>query len=152
MKKAKEEGINEGLEPYNKHIIYFDDRIKNLRHELQKTILPLVYKTTKRIVGEGLKAHPELVLDIVTQSIKKVTTSHQVKLFVNKVDLEFLEEKKEDLTKLFDHLDIFLIEERSDVEPGSCIIQTEKGIVNANLENQYRALKNVLEANNSTNT
>lgn len=144
-KIAKEEGFKEGLEPYNEHILYFDDRIKNLRHELQKTLLPLVHKTTKRIVGDGLKAHPEIVVDIVTQAIKNVTSSHEVKLFVNKNDLELLESKKDAFKNLFEHLDMFIIEERSDVEPGSCIIQTEKGILNANLENQYRALKKALE-------
>jgi type III secretion protein L len=143
--KAKEDGFKEGLEPYNMHILYFDDRIKTLKHELQKSLLGLVLSTTKKIVGEGLKAHPELVIDIISQAIKNVTSSSKIKLFVNKQDLNLLEEKKEDLKRLFEHLDSFSIEERSDVEIGSCIIQTEKGILNANLENQFHALQNALE-------
>ncbi len=143
--EARQKGYNDGLEPYNTHILYFDDRIKVLRHELQKTILPLVLKTTRQIVGEGLKEHPDIVVDVVTKAIKSVTTSHEVKLFVNKADLLLLEEKKEDFKKLFDHVDMFLIEARNDVEKGSCIIQTEKGILNANLENQYIALENALK-------
>jgi type III secretion protein L len=143
--KAKEEGYKEGLEPFNKHILYFDDRIKNLRHELQKSLLSLVHTTTKRIIGEGLKAHPEIVVDVVTEAIKNVTASSSIKLLVNKQDIAILEEKKEDLKKLFEHLDSFLIEEREDVERGACIIQTERGILNANLENQFHALKNALE-------
>ncbi|MCH9621897.1 MAG: hypothetical protein S4CHLAM20_13280 [Chlamydiia bacterium] len=142
---AKEIGYEEGLEPFNSHILYFEDQIKKMRIELQKTILPLVLKTTKRIVGEGLKKHPEIVLDVVTESIKEVTSSHEVKLFVNEEDLEFIDENKEDLKKLFEHLDLFIVEKRSDVEKGSCIIQTEKGILNANLTNQYAALKKALK-------
>jgi flagellar biosynthesis/type III secretory pathway protein FliH len=144
-KKAKKAGYAKGLEIYNEHILYFDDRIKNLRHELQNTILPLVLKTTKRIVGEGLKEHPELIVDIITQVIKNVTTSNEVKLFVHKGDIEIVEAHKDDFKKLFERLDMFLIEERSDVEKGSCIIQTEKGILNASLSNQYAALKKALE-------
>lgn len=149
--RAKEEGYKEGLEPFNKHILYFDDRIKNLRHELQKSLLNLVHTTTKRIIGEGLKAHPEIVIDVVTQAIKSVTTSSSIKLLVNKLDIGILEEKKEDLKKLFEHLDSFLIEEREDVERGACIIQTERGILNANLENQFHALKNALENSKKSN-
>ncbi len=144
-KEAKDQGFNEGLEPYNAHILYFEGRVKDLRHELQKTLLPLVFKTTKRIVGEALTKHPEIVVDVITQVIKEVTSSHEVKLYVNRADLEVLEANKENFKQLFERLDLFSIEERSDVERGSCIIQTEKGILNANLENQFKALKKALK-------
>jgi type III secretion protein L len=142
---AYKKGFEEGLEPYNTHILYFDDRIKTLRHELQKAILPLVMQTTRQIVGEGLNNFPEMIVDVVTKAIKAVSGSHQVKLFVNKADLAVLEEKKLDLQQLFERIEIFTIEERKDVEKGGCIIQTEKGILNANLENQYIALENALK-------
>ena len=144
-KEAKDQGFNEGLEPYNAHILYFEGSVKDLRHELQKTLLPLVFKTTKRIVGEALTKHPEIVVDVITQVIKEVTSSHEVKLYVNRADLEVLEANKENFKQLFERLDLFSIEERSDVERGSCIIQTEKGILNANLENQFKALKKALK-------
>jgi len=147
--EACKKGFEEGLEPYNTHILYFDDRIKVLRHELQKTILPLVLKTTRQIVGEGLDQHPEIVVDIVTKAIKSVTTSNEVKLFVNKADFQILEDNKENFKRLFEHIEMFIVEIRNDVERGSCIIQTEKGILNANLENQYKALENALKKTQS---
>lgn len=143
--EAKAEGFKDGLEPFNKHILYFEDQVKRLRVELQKTLLPLVLKMTKRIVGEGLQKHSEMVMDVISQAIKEVTSSHEIKLFVNEADFDIVEENKEDLKKLFEHLDLFIVEKRNDVEKGSCIIQTEKGILNANLTNQYRALKKALK-------
>ena len=143
--QAQKDGFNKGLETFNEHILYFDDKIKILRHEVQKSMLPLLQKTTKRIVGEALKEHPEIVVDVVTEAIKSVTTSNEVKLFVHKDDLATIEANKETFKKLFEHLDIFLVEQRGDVEKGSCIIQTEKGILNANLSNQYAALEKALE-------
>lgn len=144
-KQAEQDGYEKGLEYFNQHIVYFDDKIKLLRHEIQKTLLPLVQKTTKRIVGDALSAHPEIVVDIVTEAIKHVTTSQEIKLFVHKDDLKTLENNKEEFKRLFEHLEVFLIEGRSDVEKGSCIIQTEKGILNANLSNQYKALEMALQ-------
>jgi len=102
-------------------------------------------QTTRQIVGEGLNNFPEMIVDVVTKAIKAVSGSHQVKLFVNKADLAVLEEKKLDLQQLFERIEMFTIEERKDVEKGGCIIQTEKGILNANLENQYIALENALK-------
>jgi len=143
--ESKQEGFNEGLEPFNAHILHMEDQIKQMRNELQKTILPLVLKTTKRIVGNALNAHPEIVLDVITESIKEVTSNHEVKLIVNDADFDYVEENKESLKKLFEHLDVFIVEKRGDVERGSCIIQTEKGILNANLSNQYNALQKALK-------
>lgn len=141
---AQKKGYEEGLEPFNVHILHFEDRLKHMKLEIQNSLLPIVNATVKRIVGDGLTKYPELVYDVVAKAISQVTNSHEVKLFVHKDDLLLLEEKKEDLKKLFDHLEMFQIEERNDVEKGSCIIQTEKGILNANLTNQYEALKKAL--------
>jgi len=144
--KAKEDGFNEGLIKFNTHTLFLEDQVKTMRHEMQKVILPLVLKATKRIVGDELEVNPESVVNIVMQSIKSVTQCKNVKLFVNKSDLEILEKEKEKIKSLFESLDSFQIEVRSDILPGSCIIETEKGILNATLDNQYRALERAFEA------
>lgn len=144
--QAKEEGFQEGLNRFNEQLLLFEDKLKVLRHELQKAVLPLVLKATKKIIGEELKQHPESILSIVLQSIKNVIQAKVVKLYVNKADLEYLESEKETLKKQFEHLESFQIEERGDIEQGGCIIETERGILNATLENQYRALERALEA------
>ncbi len=144
--KAKEEGFSEGLNQFNEQMLLFEDKLKVLKHELQKAVLPLVLKSTKKIIGEELKQYPESILAIVMQSIKSVIQSKIVKLYVNAADLEYLESEKETLKKNFERLESFQIEKRDDIERGSCIIETERGILNATLENQYRALERALDA------
>ncbi len=144
--KAKEEGFQEGLNRFNEQMLLFEDKLKVMKHELQKAVLPLVLKSAKKIIGEELKQNPESILSIVMQSIKSVIQSKIVKLYVNASDLEYLESEKETLKKDFERLESFQIEKRDDIEKGSCIIETERGILNATLENQYRALERALEA------
>jgi len=144
--KAHEEGFQEGLNRFNEQLLLFEDKLKVLKHELQKAVLPLVLQATKKIIGQELTLTPESIVSIVMQSIKSVLQSKTVKLYVNRQDLEYLEKEKETLKKMFDHLESFQIEERKDVERGGCIIETDKGILNATLENQYRALERALEA------
>ncbi len=142
---AKSEGFKEGLEMFNEHIKMFEDRLKVLRHEMQKAMLPLVLKSTRKIVGHQLEINPDSVVSIVQESIKGVSSAKLVKLFVNKADVEILEKEKETLKGAFEALESFTIEERGDVERGSCIIETERGILNATLENQFRALERAFE-------
>jgi type III secretion protein L len=144
--KAYDEGFQEGLNRFNDQMLLFEDKLKVLKHELQKAVLPLVLKATRKIIGAELKQNPDSILSIVMQSIKSVTQAKVIKLYVCKSDLEILESEKDELKKNFENLESFHIEERSDIEPGSCIIETERGILNATLENQYRALERALEA------
>lgn len=144
--KAKEAGFQEGLTSLNKHIFALNEELETLRKEIQKNILPLALKAAKKIVGEELKLHPDRIVDIVLTSLKPVTQHRKIVIYVNKSDLAALEENKERLKKAFEHLESLSVQERSDIEPGGCMIETEAGIINAQLENQWRALESAFEA------
>jgi type III secretion protein L len=138
---AFQEGFQEGLIALNQHLLKLDEELKMLRMQVQEKILPLALKAARKIVGEELKLHPDRVVDIVLTSLKPVTQHKKIVIYVNKADLEELEKSKSKIKKIFEHLESLSIQERSDIEPGGCIIQTEAGIINAQLENQWQALE-----------
>lgn len=135
------EGFQAGLEKFNSHLFSLDEELKQLRDEIQKRILPLSLSAARKIIGEELKHHPERIVDIVLNSLKPVTQHKKIKIYVNKTDLAMLEQRKPEIKNIFEHLQSLQIEERDDVEPGGCIIETEAGIINAQLESQWRALE-----------
>ena len=57
-----------------------------------------------------------------------------------------MERKKKELKAAFEQVQSFIIEEKENIKPGGCIIETEAGIINASLENQWRALESAFEA------
>ncbi len=143
---AKEDGFKEGLTEFNKHILHYEQKLKNLDHELQKLVLPLALKAAKKIVGEELKTNPDTLIDIVRQSLKPVMHHHRIKIYVSKQDLRLFEENKDKIRSILEHVQTFAIEGRDDVGPGGCIIETEAGIINASLENQWHALERAFNA------
>lgn len=146
IKTAEEAGFNKGLTEFNKHILFYEQKIKQLEHDLQKMILPLALKAAKKIVGRELDAKPDTIVDIVLQTLKPAVQCHHIKIYLNKKDKDFLEKKKQKIRKTLEQVKTFSIEEREDVAPGGCIIETEAGIINASLENQWRALESAFEA------
>ncbi|MEM7174833.1 MAG: FliH/SctL family protein [Chlamydiota bacterium] len=146
LEKAKEAGFNQGLTEFNKQILHYEQKIKEIEHSLQSQVLPIALKAAKRIVGGELKSHPEAIVDIVRKTLKPVTQNHHIKIYVNKADKGFLEEEKGKLKESLEQVKTFAIEERDDIEAGGCIIETEAGIINASLENQWRALESAFEA------
>jgi type III secretion protein L len=143
--QAFQEGFQEGLRSLNQHIIVLDAELKQIRENAHEKILPLALKAARKIIGDELKLHPDRIVDIVITALKPVTQHRKIILYVNRSDLEALESHKSKIRKMFEHLSSFSIQERSDIEPGGCIIETEAGIINAQLENQWRALESAFE-------
>lgn len=143
--EAKEEGFKEGLARFNEHLIHFDKQLHLLKMELQKQILPLALKAAKKIVGEQLKLNPETIVEIVIQTLAPVTQNHRFTIYVNKVDKDTLEANKPRIKHILEQVQTLSIHERADIAPGGCIIETESGIINATIENQWRALEAAFE-------
>ncbi len=143
--EAREEGYQQGLMQLNEQIVSFDKQLKLIRLELQKQILPLSLKAAKKIVGEQLSVNPETIVEIVLQTIAPVTQNYRYTIYVNKEDKEILETQKPRIKEILEHVKTLIIQERSDVAPGGCIIETESGIINASIENQWRALEAAFE-------
>lgn len=144
--KAFDEGFQEGLVSLNKHLFALDQELKNLRSDIQKKILPLALSAAKKLLGEELKLHPDRIVEIVLTALKPVTQHRKIIIYVNRQDLAMLDENKSRIRKMFEHLENLSIQERDDIEPGGCMIETEAGIINAQLENQWRALESAFES------
>lgn len=142
---AFKQGFDEGLAKLNENILKLDREINKFEEEMQKKILPIALKAAKKILGEELKLHPDRIVDIVVQALKPVTQHYKIKIFVNKQDLDILESSKEKIKAILEQVKTLSIVERDDIEPGGCIIETEAGIINAQLENQWRALEIAFE-------
>lgn len=145
---SKKEGFDEGLVQFNAHVIRFEKNLQALRLELQKQILPLALKAAKKIVSKQLTIDPETIVDIVLQTLAPVTQNQSIAIYVNKTDKEILESHREDIKDLLSQVKTLSIQERADITPGGCIIETETGIINATLENQWHALKTAFQRYN----
>ena len=139
--KAKKEGYADGFEQLNELILKLDKKLKTVEEELNKKIIPVALKAAKKILAEELKLQPDRIVNIVTQALKPVIQHQYIKICVNKADKEILEKNKPKIKKMLQQVKNLVIEERDDIEPGGCIIETEGGIINAQLENQWRALE-----------
>jgi len=143
--EAQKAGFNEGLEKFNEHILQFEANIKKLRHDTQQMVLPLALTAAKKIVGAQIKLHPDTIVDIILQALQPAMQNRNITIYVNKADKEALEANKSKIKQILEQVEVFSIQERSDVAEGGCIIETETGIINATIENQWRALQAAFE-------
>jgi type III secretion protein L len=143
--QAQREGFEEGYKKWVDAIAKLEDEIKTVRGDMEKIIIPVALKASKKIVGREIEQSPSAIVDIVANNLKAVSQHKQITIYVNKKDLEVLELNRNRLRQIFEALEVLSIRERADVKQGGCIIETELGIINAQLDNQWRILENAFE-------
>ena len=144
--RAQKEGYEAGFLQWAEHVAKLEEEIAKVRKDMESSILPIALKTAKKIVGREIELSPAAMVDIVANNLKAVSQHKKIAIFVNKSDLRALEASKSRLKALFEHLESLTIQARDDIKSGGCVIETEGGIINAQLENQWRVLEQAFEA------
>lgn len=142
--KAQKDGFQEGFKQWVEHIAKLEQEIEKVHKELEKAIVPIALKAAKKILGRELEQSPAIV-DIVANVLKSVSQHKKITIYANRGDLEALESNKNRLKQIFESLESLSIRPRDDIAPGGCIIETEAGIINAQLDNQWRILEQAFD-------
>lgn len=138
---AQAAGFAEGYQTWAEHIAKLEEEIINVRSELEKLLIPVALKAAKKIVGREIELSDDTIVDIVSNTLKSVSQHKKITIYVNKKDLDPLEKSRTRLKEIFEGLEVLSLRERSDIARGGCVIETEGGIINAQLENQWSALE-----------
>lgn len=138
---AEQEGFAAGYQKWAEQIANLENEIVKVRQDLEKMLVPVALKAAKKIVGREIELSEDTIVDIVSSSLKTVSQHKKITIYVNKKDLDALEKGRSRVKEVFEALEVLSLRERSDVVRGGCIIETEGGIINAQLENQWNALE-----------
>lgn len=143
--KAQQDGFEEGFVQWLEKITELEEEIKRVRKDVERVIFPIALKAAKKIIGRELDTSDTAVVDIIATSLKGVAQHKKIIVYVNRKDLEAVEKNRERLKDVFESLESLSIQPKDDVDQGGCIIETEGGIINAQLENQWMALESAFQ-------
>lgn len=126
------------------------EQIAQMEQRMLREVEGEVVRTALRIAGELLDAEmaarEDAVVDIVCAALGTASQARDVFLRVSPADVAALRDNK---TRLIDALgrarDVEVREDRN-VKPGGVLIQTESGVIDAQLETQLEEIARVLGA------
>lgn len=144
--QAQKEGYQAGFKAWAEHVANLEAEITKVRRDIEKMLVPIALKAARKIVGREIELSQDAIVDIVSNSLKAVAQHKRIIIYVNKKDLDILEANKGRIKQIFESLESLSIRERGDIEPGGCVIETEGGIINAQIENQWRVLEKAFES------
>jgi len=142
--EAKEMGQEAGLAEMSTEIAKAKMQAGEILKAAEKDIVELALVVAQKIIGRDLERDPSIVMDICASAIENARTAKQLVLRVNPRDGSTLRENRKALMDMVGRLVDIAFKDDPDVAPGGCIVQTEFGTIDAQLETQFLMLKNVL--------
>lgn len=140
---AQREGFDAGFTQWAEQINLLEQERKALQQAMEKTIIPVALKAARKIVGREIELTETTVVDIVSQHLKSVAQHKKIVIYTSRQDFGILERYRESLKKLFESLDSLSIQVKENLTRGSFVIETEKGIMNAQLDQIWEILEKV---------
>ncbi|HXF29445.1 MAG TPA: HrpE/YscL family type III secretion apparatus protein [Chlamydiales bacterium] len=147
--QARKEGFEVGYNAWVEQLKNLESEIEKVRDEMMKLMMPIALKAAKKIVASELTSSEDAIVNIVRSTAKAVAQHKKIIIYVNKADFNALEKSKSKVKELFEQLESLSIRERDDVEQGGCVIETEAGIINAQIQDRWRTLETAFEALNA---
>lgn len=144
--QALQEGYEEGFKKWSEHLVQLEEETQRVYKEIEKLIIPVALKAAKKIVERELELSDTVIVDIVAANLRAVSQHKRVTIYVNKKDLESLEKQRPRLREIFEALESLSIRDRDDITPGSCTIETEIGIINAQMEHRWHLLEKAFKS------
>ena len=154
-KGIKERVYKETLSVAKKEALELKNQGKELLRELfyvkhealmqaHKEIINVALDLAEKIIKYQASVDPEVLKTQVQEAIKKATSeAGRVQVFVNPSDIKTLEASIQEIQKLFPSgIEIIPLVNES-VDPGSCIVETKSGQLDATFSTQLKTLVNL---------
>jgi flagellar biosynthesis/type III secretory pathway protein FliH len=148
--KAREEGYKEGkeagAEELSALVLRSSQRFASIEEELVPQLTELAVSIARRVLGKELEFHPEAVVEIVKHALaEKARQRREISLRVHPDDLAVIREHRAELLEILSRTKEIAIREDPSVERHGVIIETDAGIIDAQLETQLAAFERVLK-------
>ncbi|MEN3000353.1 MAG: FliH/SctL family protein [Armatimonadota bacterium] len=113
---------------------------------LEPQMLELTLQIARKVIRDELRQHPEHVLAIIRDTLRRMQGFGKVRVRVNPLDLELVRQQKPSLLAVIDSLEGLEIVEDRRVEQGGCIVETPQGIYDARIGTQLEEIERELRS------
>ncbi|HHV99006.1 MAG TPA: flagellar biosynthesis protein [Clostridiaceae bacterium] len=147
-KKGYEKGYAEGKKQYEDLIEEVQKQKEDSLREYQQTleslesdIVEIVLDITKKVIGNEIKTNRNVVLNLVREAFVRCTNKEKMILKVSSEDYDYVIENKNEILSTVEGIDDFDVREDPSMKPGSCIIETPFGNVDAGADTKITKIE-----------
>lgn len=148
--KAHEDGHKEGRAEGASELVQIvaqtSQRLAQIEEQAVPQLRDLALSIARKVLGRELEFHPDAVIDVIKQALaEKARQRREIVLRVNPEDLAILRERKHELLEVLSRAKEIGVREDPDVARFGVVIETDAGIIDAQLETQLAVFERVLK-------
>ena len=141
--KGFQEGREEGLESVSELLLKNREEHEKVLDRLEHDAVDLVFEVAQKIIGEAFSTDKKALAGMIKQGLM-ATMGSQITLFVNPQDYKGIQEHQQSLMSHLHANQVLTIKPRDDVQENGCVIESDMGTIEANLENQLKIIGKTL--------
>ena len=150
MKKGHEEAKNsvkDLLKIFQSGIGDLANLRKNVFDHSEGEIIDLVLMVAKKVIHEELMINRDVVLNVIKAAMQNILHKEKMTIRINPEDFDYAVSCKPDLQAYVEDLRNVVMEKDDTISRGGCIIITETGKVDAQLDNSFTEVEDLLKKN-----
>ncbi len=146
--KAKKEGFaageTKGLSQVTEKLVRLEAMREKFYREAEGEVIKLVMATAEKVIGKIVEEKPEVIRDVVRQALER-SLGDRITVRVNPEDHKTIIGGNFEFRDVLDRTKRLHFKEDETVAKGGCIVETEVGTIDAQIETQMEAIKKALE-------
>jgi type III secretion protein L len=144
--QAYAEGYEKGLAELNTHIFSARQTRERVLLETETDLVRLAVKMAEKIIGRELKQSPSTSADIVATALRHARRSDVITIRINPADFPAVDAARAQLDQAGRAQFLDIVADKQ-VSAGGCLIESDSGTIDAQLETQLRVLERALLSN-----
>lgn len=120
---------------------YKDDFIK----EHEKHILDLLCRIAEKIVRVKIDTDKAVVRETILKAFELMSNRSHLTVKVSPKDMEYVRELRSEFFEMIQDLDSFTVEGDPKISPGGCVLETDFGHIDAQIETQLDQIRNAVQ-------
>ena len=126
------------------------DQLKDIRagihQELEQEVTHLALSIAKKIVCHEIKTTRETVVCVAREALARIDNPGSVKIKLNPDDLQFINDTQSQFTRFLQNFDQIHFEAEDAIQSGGCLIETDRGDIDARIDKQFEAIEEAFQA------
>jgi flagellar assembly protein FliH len=120
------------------------DQFLHIHNKWEQSVMQFALSLAKLILKREVLLDDEIVLGQVREAVRRLVGVEKVKLRVHSCDEEVLRHHRPEILSTSDALRDVIIELDDKIEPGSCIVESDTGNVDARFSTQLNTIEIIL--------
>lgn len=125
----------------NAAIVEINAERERFYRDAEPELLKLSFAVAEKIIGREVAERPELVLELIRRSLKRIKDKSALRIRVNPDDLQLVKEARAELLASVDGVEKIEVSDDRRVARGGCIIESPNGTLDARVATQLRELE-----------